>query len=64
MLEEDTMNPNFSYAIIAERMQTRQAEADAARNRRAARVRRGTVRARLARRTRRALVLAPAGSSR
>jgi hypothetical protein len=64
MLEEDTMNPNFNYAIVAERMQTRQAEADVARTRRAARIRRGTVRARLARRTHRGLVLAPAGSSR
>ena len=53
------MNPNFNYAIVAERMQTRQAEADVARTGRAARIRRGTVRARLARRTHRGLVLAP-----
>jgi len=27
MLEEDTMNPNFNWAIVAERMQTLQSEA-------------------------------------
>ena len=59
------MNPNFNYAIVAERMQTLQAEADkAARARHAARIRRGTARARLARRYHRVLAFAPAGSSR
>ena len=52
MLEEDTMNPNFNYAIVAERMQAVQAEADTA------------ARARLARRHRRVLAFAPAGSGR
>jgi hypothetical protein len=65
MLEEDTMNPNFNYAIVAERMQARQAGADAAaRARHAARIRRGTARARSARRYRRVLAFAPAGSGR
>ena len=65
MLEEDTMNPNFNYAIVAERMQTLQAEADAAtRARHAARIRRGTARTRLARRHSRMLAFAPAGSGR
>jgi hypothetical protein len=65
MLEEDTVNPNFNYAIVAERMEALQAEADtAARARHAARIRRGTGRARLARRSRRWLAFAPAGSGR
>lgn len=56
------MNPNFNWAIVAERMQTLQSEADtAARARHAARIRRGTARARLARR---GLAFAPAGSGR
>jgi hypothetical protein len=59
------MNPNFNWAIVAERMQSLQAEADrAARARHAARIRRGTARARLARRSRRGLSFAPAGSGR
>jgi len=59
------MNPNFNWAIIAERMQTLQTEADtAARARHAAGVRRGTARARLGRRSRRGLAFAPAGSGR
>ena len=59
------MNPNFNWAIVAERMQTMQAEADtAARARQAARIRRGTARARLARRYRTVLAFAPAGSGR
>jgi hypothetical protein len=64
MIEEDTMNPNLNWAIVAERMQTLQAEADTARVRHAARTRRGTARARLARRPRRRLAFAPAGSGR
>jgi hypothetical protein len=65
MLEEDTMNPNFNYAIVAERMQALRAEADAAtRARHAARIGRGAARARLARRSRRGLAFAPAGSGR
>ena len=65
MLEEDTVNPNFNYAIVTERMQTLQAEADqAARARHTARIRHGTARARLARRYRRVLAFAPAGSGR
>jgi len=28
MIEEDTMNPNFNWAIVYERMQALQAEAD------------------------------------
>ncbi len=44
--EEDTMNPTFNWAIVAERMQAVAAEADtAARARHAARIRRRTVRA-------------------
>jgi len=59
------MNPNFNWAIVAERMHALQAEADtAARARHAARVRRGTLRARLARRSRRGLAFAPAGPRR
>ena len=65
MIEEDTMNPNFNWAIVAERMQALQTEADtAARARHAARIRRGTARARLARSYRRVLAFAPAGSGR
>jgi hypothetical protein len=64
MIEEDTMNPNFNWAIVAERMQALRSEADTARSRHAARIRRGTARARLARRSRRGLAFAPAGSSR
>jgi len=65
MLEEDTMNPNFNYAIVAERMRTPQAEAAAVtRARHAARIRRGTARTRLARRHRRVLAFAPAVSGR
>ena len=59
------MTPNLNWAIVAERMQTRQAQADtAARARHAARIRRGTAHARLARRYRRVLAFAPAGSGR
>ena len=59
------MNPNFNWAIVAERMQTLQAEADAtARARHAAGVRRAAARARQARRSRRGLALTPAGSGR
>ena len=31
MIEEDTMNPNFNWAIVAGRMQALQSEADTAR---------------------------------
>ena len=59
------MNPNVNWALVAERMQTLQAEADtAARARHAARIRRGTARTRLARRSRRVLAFAPAGTGR
>jgi len=58
MLEEDTMNPNFNWAIVAERMQRLQAEADATARRRAA------VRTRQARRPRRGLVFALTGLGR
>jgi hypothetical protein len=58
MLEKDIMNPNFNYAIVAERMQALRAEADAATRARHA------ARARLARRSRRGLAFAPAGSGR
>ena len=65
MLEEDTMNPHLNEAIVAERRQSLQAEAaTAARVRHAARIRRGTARARLARRHRRVLAFAPAVSGR
>jgi hypothetical protein len=65
MTEEDTMNPNFNWAIVAERMQTRQAEAEtAARARYAARVQRAAAHARPARRSRRWLAFAPAGLGR
>jgi hypothetical protein len=65
MLEEDTMNPNFNYAIVAERMHTMQAEADtAARARHAARIRRGTAHARQARGSRRWLAFIPAALGR
>jgi hypothetical protein len=49
MIEEDTMNPNFNWAIVAERMQALQAEADA------------VARARQARGFRRALAAAGVG---
>ena len=59
------MNTNLNFALVAERMQTLQAEAaTAARARQAARIRRGTARARLARRYRSVLAFAPAGSGR
>jgi hypothetical protein len=59
------MNPNLNWAIVAERMQTLQAEADtAARARLAARARRAAARARQARRFRWGLAFAPAGSGR
>ena len=59
------MNPNFNSAIVAERVHALQAEADAVtRARHAARIRRGTARARLARRSRRWLAFAPAASGR
>ena len=59
------MNPNLNWALVAERMQTMQAEADrAARARHAARIRRGTAGARVARRYRRVLAFVPAGSGR
>jgi hypothetical protein len=59
------MNPNFNWAIVAERMQTMQAEADTvARARHAARVRRATARARQGRRSRWGLAFAPAGQGR
>jgi hypothetical protein len=59
------MNPNFNWAVVAERMQSLQAEADTtARARHAARIQRGTARTRLARRSRRGLSFAPAGSAR
>jgi len=64
MIEEDAMNPNLNWAIVAERMHTLQAEADTARVRHAARIRRGTARAQLARRSRRWRAFAPAGSGR
>jgi len=65
MLEEDTMNPNLNYALVAERMQTIQADAaTAARARHAARIRRATASLRQARRSRRWLSFAPAGSGR
>lgn len=59
------MNPNFNWAIVAERMQALQAEADTVtRARHAARIRRSTASARQARRPRRWLAFAPAGSGR
>ena len=59
------MNPNFNWAIVAERMQTLQTEAEtASRARHAARIRRGTAGARLARGSRRWLAFVPAGSGR
>ena len=63
-IEEDTMNPNFNWAIVAERMQSLQDEAaTAARARHATPIRRAADRARQARRSRRWLVFAPAGSA-
>jgi hypothetical protein len=65
MPEEDTMNPNFNDALVAERMQTMQADADAAtRARHAARIRRGTARAQPTHRFRRWMAFAPAGAGR
>ena len=64
MIEEDTMNPDFNWAIVAGRMHTLQAEADTARVGHAARIRRGTAGARVARRYRRVLAFTPAGSGR
>ena len=58
------MNPNLTWAIAAERMQTLQEAGTAARARREARTRRATARARHSRRTRRGLAFAPAGSGR
>jgi hypothetical protein len=49
MIEEDTMNPMYNWAIVAERMQALAAEAGTA------------ARARQARRVRRALAVAGAG---
>jgi hypothetical protein len=64
-IEEDTMNPNFNWAIAAERMQAMQAEAaTAARARHAARLRRAAARARQARRSRWGLAFALAGPRR
>lgn len=48
MIEEDTMNPNFNWAIVAERMQALQA--DAAARARQARFRRALAVARAGRR--------------
>ncbi len=65
IIEEDTVNPNFNWAVVAERMQTMQAEAEtAARVRHAARSRRAAFRARQGRRSRWGLSFAPAGSGR
>jgi len=65
MIEEDTMNPNFNWAIVAERMQTLQAEADtAARARHAIRIRRAAAYVRQPRRSRRGLALVSVGSRR
>jgi hypothetical protein len=51
MIEEDAMNPNFNWAIVAERMQALQAEADrAARGRHARRFRRARAAAGVGRR--------------
>ena len=58
------MNPNLTWAIAAERMQTLQEAGTAARARREARTRRATARARQARRSRRWLSFAPAGAGR
>jgi hypothetical protein len=53
MIEEDTMNPNFNWAVVAERMQAVAAEADtAARARQARRSRRALTAARVGRRQR------------
>ena len=59
------MNPNFNWAIVAERMQALQAEAGTVtRARHAARVRRAAAHTRQARRSRRWLSFALAGSGR
>jgi hypothetical protein len=51
MIEEDTMNPNFNWAIVAERMQAMQAEADTVtRARQARRLRKAWTAARVGRR--------------
>jgi hypothetical protein len=51
MIEEDTMNPNVNWAIVAERMQALQPEADTAAGARQARHhRRALVAARVGRR--------------
>jgi len=65
-IEEDTMNPMFNYwAIVEERAQSLQAEADAARRaRRAAAVRRDASRARQARGSRRGSAFATTGFAR
>jgi hypothetical protein len=55
MIEEDTMNPMFNYWAVVERMQSLQAEADAAARHAAAR--HAAARARQPRRSRRGLAL-------
>ena len=51
MIEEDTMNPNFNWAIVAERMQAAAAEAEtAARTRQARRFRKARAAAGVGRR--------------
>jgi len=51
MIEEDTVNPNFNWAIVAERMQAVAAEADtAARARQARRFRKARAAAGMGRR--------------
>jgi hypothetical protein len=53
MIKEDTMNPNFNWAIVAERMQALQAEAaTAAQARQARRLRRARAAAGVGRRHR------------
>ena len=65
MILEETMNPNFNWAIVAERMQALQVEAETVtRTRHAARIRRVTAHTRQLRRSRRVLALVPAGSRR
>jgi hypothetical protein len=65
MIQEDTMNPNFNWAIVAERMQALQVEAETVtRARHAARIRCAAAHARQPRRSRRVLALVPAGSRR
>ena len=56
------MNPNFNRAIVAERMQVLQAEAETVtRARHATRIRRAAAHDRQTRRSRRVLALVPAG---